>query len=195
MSYLRSNVELLYKNVAVGTAKASFTTEAQINDTTLIKPQAVIPANYFFPDPGSVGLGIGIKARGVISTTGAPTFTLTVRGGAAGNITTAPILWGMAAAFTAGTGVTNAPWEMEGEFFLTAMSTVGANSTIFGTGRFIGGGATTPVGMNTNASLTAPTLSTFDTSINNFINLNAACGTSSPSNSITVQALELYGLN
>lgn len=195
MSFITgTNTELLYANTTAGTAKASFTSEVQINDTTGMGVQAHLPPDFFLPNPTAVGKGIRIVARGILSSTGTPTYTFTIRSGTAGN-TTAAILLG-SAALTTGSGVSNQPFELQGDVFLVSQGAAGANSTVRGTGMLMCPGlATTIAGLGANASLTTPTATTFDCSITNFINFNVTCSASSASNTITLQSLQVYGLN
>lgn len=195
MSFITgTNCELLYANTTAGTAKASFTSEVQINDTTGMGVQAHLPPDFFLPNPTAVGKGIRIVARGILSSTGTPTYTFTIRSGTAGS-TTAAILLG-SAALTTGSGVSNQPFELQGDVYLVSQGAAGANSTVRGTGMIVCPGlATTIAGVGAGASLTTPTATTFDCSITNFINFNVTCSASSSSNTITLQSLQVYGLN
>lgn len=195
MSFLTgTNCELVYANTTAGTAKNTFTSEVQINDTTGMGVQAHLPPDFWAPSPTAVGKGIRIVARGILSSTGTPTYTFTVRAGSAGS-TTAAILLG-SAALTTGSGVTNQPWELQGDVFLVSQGAAGANSTVRGTGMIVSPGlATTIAGVGAGASLTTPTATTLDCSITNFINFNVTCSASSGSNGVTLQSLQVYGLN
>lgn len=196
MSFITgTNTELLYANTTAGTAKASFTSEVAINDTTGLGVQAHLPPDFFLPNPTAVGKGIRIVARGILSSTGTPTYTFTIRSGAAGS-TTAAILLG-SAALTTGSGVSNQPWELQGDVFLVSQGAAGANSSVRGTGMIVSPGLASPYmyGVGANASLTTPVATTFDCSITNFINMNITCSASSASNTITLQSLQIYGLN
>lgn len=195
MSFLTgTNVELIYANTTAGTAKASFTSEVAINDTTGMGVACHLPPDFFMPNPTAVGKGLKIIARGILSSTGTPTYTWTIRSGTAGN-TTAAILLG-SAALTTGSGVTNQPWELEGDVYLVSQGAAGANSSVRGTGMLISPGlATTINGVGANASLTTPVATTFDCSITNFLNVNVTCSASSASNSIQLQSLQVYGVN
>jgi hypothetical protein len=192
-----TSVELLYANPASFTAKATFTTEANINDVSgTLGGRPKIPADFWLPGPSSNLKGLRIVARGILSTTAGPTFTFTIRMGTNGNITTAPIIFG-SGAITMGTTITNANWEFEGDVFLIPpVADAGGNSTMRGLGRITGGAVTgTGLWCNAGASATTPTVATVDTSIVNYINFNAACGTSSASNSIQLLQLLVFGLN
>lgn len=195
MSFITmTNTELIYANTTAGTAKASFTSEVQINDTTGMGVQCHLPPDFWNPSPTAVGKGLKIIARGILSSTGTPTYTFTIRSGAAGS-TTAAILLG-SAALTTGSGVSNQPFELQGDVFLVSQGAAGANSSVRGTGMIVCPGlATTIAGVGANASLTTPVATTLDCSITNFINFNVTCSASSASNTITLQSLQVYGLN
>lgn len=194
-----TNTELIYASTAAGTAKASFTTEVAINDTAGMGVQAHIPADFWLPNKAqSVGRGIVIKASGIVSSTATPTYTFTVRGGAAG-ATTGAIFSGSAALTTA-SGVSNVPWYFDsGEIILEAIGAAGANSTIRSTGFLTTDGysATTTSRIYSlwGGGASPGTATTVDTSITNYINFNVACSASSASNTITLHKLMVYGLN
>ena len=124
-------LDLLYSSIATGTAKASFTSEFKINDTAGMGPTALILPEYWMPNSG-IGRGFRIVARGILSSTGTPTYTFTCRLGSEGS-TTAAIVLG-SAALTTGSGVTNQPWEFEGDVILRTLGATGANSTVQGIG-------------------------------------------------------------
>lgn len=196
MSFLTgTNTEVVYANTTAGTAKASFTSEVQINDTTGMGVQCHLPPDFFQPTPTSTGKGLRIVARGILSSTGTPTYTFTIRSGSAGS-TSAAILLG-SAALTTGSGVTNQPWELQGDVFLVSQGAAGANSTLRGMGTIVSPGLASPYiyGVGAGASLTTPTVATFSADITNYINFNVTCSASSSSNSITLQQLIVYGLN
>lgn len=196
MSFLTgTNTEVIYASTTAGTAKNTFTTEVQINDTAGMGVQAHLPPDFFLPNPTAVGKGVRIVARGILSSTATPTYTFTIRLGSAGN-TSAAIVLGSAALTTA-SGVTNQPWELQGDITLVSQGAAGANSTVRGTGMLICGGLASPFmyGLGAGASLTTPTVATVDASITNFVNFNVACSASSASNTITLQHLLLFGLN
>lgn len=202
MSFLTgTNVELLYASTSVGASLNTFTTEALLNTTATMGTQFHLPPDFWLPNQNSVGRGIKIVARGTLASTGTPTYTVTVRGGAAANITTAPILAGTGAIATI-SGATTSAWELEVDLILKAIAAAGGNSTLFGVGRIdsngLSGTANTSVagGLTTAGTLVAPgTITTLDTSITNYINVNVACSASSASNVFALQSLLVYGLN
>jgi hypothetical protein len=135
----------------------------------------------------------------MVSSTATPTYTFTVRGGAAG-ATSGAILSGSAALTTA-SGITNAPWWFDsGDIILESIGAAGANSTIRSVGTLLTDGyygGQLPPGPHAlyGGAATPGTAATFDTSITNYINFNITCSASSPSNTITLQQLVVYGLN
>lgn len=195
MSFLTgTNVELLYANVNPSTAKASWTTEVQCNDTAGMGVQAHLPPDFWLPTPGQVGRGIRIKAAGILSSTATPTYTFTIRAGAAGSTTTAILLG--TAAITTGSGVSNQYWELEGDVILTALGAAGTNSTVRGHGQFRSGGVAAPyIYPAWGGAATPGTVATVDTTITNYINFNIACSASSASNTVTIHQLLVFGLN
>lgn len=186
----------LYASIQAGTAKATFTTELQLNAAAdAMKSQAKITPDFWGPSPSdAVGRGLHINAKGILSTTGTPTFTFVVRGGAAGNITTAPVLLG-GSAITTLTTVTNKLWELDGDITLEALGS-GALSTIRGLGR-VSSSAFSAAGTGDlfGGSASPGTITVFDTTTTNYINVNVACGTSSASNSIQLLSLLVEALN
>lgn len=185
--------ELLYASTAVSAAKASWTTEVTCNDTTTMGVQARIPADFWLPNSNSVGRGLRIVARGILSSTGTPTYTFTIRSGTAAAINTAILLG--TAALTTGSGVTNQIWEMQGDVILTTMGAAGNNSTVRGVGTFISPGTANKIDPAWGGGATPGTVATVDTSITNFVNFNIACSASSASNTVTIQQLLVFGLN
>jgi hypothetical protein len=187
-----TNVELIYASTAAGTAKASFTSEVAINDTAGMGAQAFLPAGFFLP--GRIGQGLRIKASGILSSTATPTYTFTVRLGAAGS-TTAAIVLGTAA-LTTQSGITNKKWTLEGDVLLRTNLT-GANSTAYGDGWL-----TSPAGLASpfiyeawGGAAQPGTVATVDPTITNYVNVNATCSASSSSNSIQLLSLEVWGKN
>lgn len=199
MSFLTgTNTELLYASTAAGTAKASFTSEVAINDTAGMGVQFHLPADFWQPNKAqSVGRGIRIEAAGLVSSTATPSYTWTVRGGAAG-ATSGAIMLGSAAIATA-SGISNIPWYFYGNIVLESIGAAGANSTIRGIGYLLMDGyaaaTTTRLYQLYGGAASPGTAATFDTSISNYLNFNITCTASSASNTITLQQLLVWGLN
>lgn len=185
----------LYASTTPGAAKATFTTEAQLNIGTDMKPQAKITPDFWGPSPSdAIGRGFHIDALGIFSSTATPTFTWNVRGGAAGNITTAPLLLG-GTALTTLTTQTNKLWHLEGYVVLEAIGS-GALSTIRGMGRVSSSGlSAAATGDMFGGGATPGTITVFDTTITNFINVNVAASASSASNSVQLLQLVVEAIN
>lgn len=195
MSFITNTVvETLYASTAAGATLATFTTEAQMNTTATMGVQAKLLPDFFGASPGEVGRGIRIEATGVLGCTGTPTMTLTIRGGAAANITTAPLLAGTAA-MTLASGLTAVPWKLSIDLILSAIGAAGANSTLRGQGTVMIGGATAAIWPIWGGGASPGTIATVDTSIVNFLNVNAACSASNAANTITLNQLMVFGLN
>lgn len=195
MSFLTgTNTELIYASKGAFTAKNTFTTEVQINDTAGGGVQAHLPPDFWFPNNNQIGRGIRIVARGILSSTATPTYTFSVRFGAAGNTSSANVLG--SAALTTGSGVTNQLWELEGDIILTTLGAAGTNSTVQGIGLIASGGLASPFSYPVYGGAASPgTVATVDTSITNYINFNVACSASSASNNIQLLQLLVFGLN
>jgi hypothetical protein len=199
-SFGNVGTELLYASTAAATAKDTFTSEVTINNTGGMSPQVSIPATFWQPNKAASAISRGIKvvARGIVSSTGTPSFTFTLRSGTAGS-TTASILLGSAALATA-TGISSIGWTFEGDIILEAIGSAGgATSTIRGIGTLTTDGysaTTTTRSFPLYGGASTPgTATTFDTTITNFLNFNVTCTASSASNSVTLQQLLVYGLN
>lgn len=191
-NYTGTNVEVLYGNAGqVGTAKASFTSEVQINDTAGMGVQAFIPARFWSPYY-SEDRTLKVEARGILSATGTPTYTFTTRLGAAGSTSTAIVLG--SAALTTTSSPTNQIWEFEGYITMKSLGADGTNSTIQGIGSVESPGLAN-VGALWGGAASPGTVATVDASITNFINFNVACSASNAANSIQILQLFVYGLN
>lgn len=194
-----TSVELLYASTAVGIAKNTFTTETALNDEATMGPQAYLPAGFWLPTKASLGRGIRIVARGIVSSTATPTYTFTCRLAATEAATSGPIILGTAALTTA-SGIANIPWTFEGDFVLEAVGTTTGTATGRGIGMLSSPGygvaAPTMSGYAIFGGAASPgTVATVPLKAQNFITFNCACSASSASNTITLQQLLVYGLN
>lgn len=189
--------EVIYASTAAGTAKNTFTSEVTINDTAGMGVQAHIPPDFWLPNkPNSIGRGLRIVGRGILSSASAttPTYTFSVRLGTAANVTAAIVLG--SAALTTGTGVTNQMFEFQGDVFLEAIGAAGTNSTVRGVGLIASGGLASPFSYPLYGAAASPgTVATVDTSITNYINFNVACSASNAANTITLHQLVVWGPN
>ncbi len=199
--YTGTGMELLYcsNHAAATLAFTSSGTEAQVNTTALFGVQPHLPADFWLPNRNQVGRGIRIVARGTLNEVTTPTCTITIRGGTAGNVSSAPILLGSETITIGGAGG-GFDFYLCGDVILTAIGAAGANSTVMGRGTiqsinyWNATGSTVAVGLYGGALVTAPT-DTIDTSIVNYINFNAAFGAASASNSVVLKQLLVFGLN
>ncbi len=197
-----TNVECIYSNVAAGTAKNTFTTEFQINDTAGMGPVPELPP-FFFPPGATAYKSLRITARGLCSTTSsAPTWQHFVRFNAGApavpptgpNVGSTPLSASLAAL-----SMTNLLWEYEADIQMVTPAGAGANSTLRGLGVF-----TAQTNNSTLASLSVPifggnaspgTVATFDVSATTYISYSVACGTSNGSNAVQLLQLLVFGLN
>lgn len=195
MSFITNTVvETLYASTAAGATLSTFTTEAQLNSVGTMGVLPHLPPDFWLPSPTQVGRGIRVEANGVLGTTGTPTLTFTLRGGAAGNITTNPLLAGTAALTLAAT-LTAVPWKFQIDLILSAIGAAGANSTLRGQGSLRVGGIAASEWAVWGGGSSPGTVATLDTSISNYLNLNVACGTSNAANTVTLNSLRVFGLN
>src|SRR6266702_82247 len=193
-----TSAELIYSNGTAGAAiNFGSTGEVVLNTVAGMGPQPIIPPYFFLPGGNNIGRALRVVARGVYSTTSAPTFTFTNRLGAAASVSASII--GITGAIVAGTTQTSIGWEQEFDVQLTILGGTGANSTVRGfgectmgltnitlTGGFITGGA---------AASATGTVATVDISITNYLNVNGNCGYASASNILQVLQLLVFGLN
>lgn len=185
-------VEPIYSNTTAGTAKNTFTAEAQINDVAGMGQVAQLNSPALW-GPGSTAskATLRVVSRGIVSTVAtAPTFTWTTRFGTS---TAGALLLGSPAIST--TVVTNSPWEAEGDIQPVILAATGANSTFRGMGFIQGPGAfVSPFQYPYWAGAASPgTVATVDWSVSNPIWYGVACGTSSASNGITLLQLVILG--
>ena len=130
----------------------------------------------------------------MLGCTGTPTIALRVRGGAAANITTTPLLAG-SGAVTPASGLTAVGWKFSVDMFLSSIGANGANSTLTGQGYLLIGGAAAAMWPVFVGEASPGTVATLDTSIVNYLNFNAAFSASNAANTVTLNQLTVYGLN
>jgi hypothetical protein len=196
MSFLTgTSAELIYASTAAGATLATFTTEAQLNTTATMGVQAHLPPDFWLPNQNAVGRGIKIVARGILASTATPTYTFTVRGGAAANTSATPIIAG-SSTLTTVSAATTCKWTFEADCILKTIGAAGQNSTLVSVGEVVCNGLAATNDLSVYGGGVSPgTVASLDTSVTNFINFNVACSASSASNTITLQQLLLYGLN
>jgi hypothetical protein len=186
--YTLTQPELYYSFSAAGTALATFTTEASLMGGYII-PQ--IPGT-FFNKLGNLSSALKIRAIGNVSTTGTPTFTVSLRLlSSATSWSAGGILLGSTNAATAAT-VTNGWWQLDVDAVLRTIANGAATSTLATWGTLSG------TAFPTTGSLPASNVSAVSSTLDNtgatsyYLWVSAACGTSSASNSISLQGLKIY---
>ncbi len=199
-----TGMELLYANIHVGTAISNWTTEATgiLNDTAVtgMGVSARIPADFWLPNPNSIGRGIKIVARGILSTnTAAPTYRFRVRVGASQDVT-GPIILGMVAATASiGASSTNLNWELEGDVIMkTPGASGGANSVVCGVGRWYSAAGKQIINFRDvmcYGNATSPGTVSIQTDTTQYITVSCVCGTAAVANTVTLQQLLVFGLN
>lgn len=161
-------------HVASGTALASSTTLTDISTA----PPVVVPANL--PDLGTT---VRIRACGPFSTTGTPTLLLGFYlGGVAGTALAA------SGAITTGSGAAAWPWILEWEGRIRALGTSGS---IVGQGKLYLGSSLTAFALSAIPITQALRTVTWDTTVAKSITVGAQWGTSSASNTITCDEINV----
>lgn len=197
---LGSYAELMYSNTAAGTAKNTFTTEFQINDTAAMGPVFTLPAQYFNPQ---ASLGKTIRIIGNVIQLGTastpPTWQVIHRFNPVVTPAvppTGPNIGGMTAGVT-GTTTASTLWRSELDVQLTSMGAAGNNSTLRGTGMvWSPTGFVSPFFAALLGSGASPgTVATFDWSLLNALTYGVVCGTSLAANQVQLVSLMVIGLN
>jgi hypothetical protein len=182
--------EVFYSSKVTATQLNTFTAEDNLMKTL---PPCIIPAPFFAQYPGE-GKTLKVRAWGRLGTTGAPTFTWNIRLLTSTTWSAAGIGFATAV-LTAGTTQTLAPWVLEVDIFLRALS-IGAASTIGMMGEVRSPlGLASPFAGTIPANNTAFTNATLDDSLTYYLFLSAACGTSAAANLIQVEHMKIYGEN
>ena len=182
--YFGTQNELLYSYFGNGTPLATFTTEDNLQKTF---PAVVIPGGYF-ANAGTRTSCIRILAQGVMGSTASPTFTFSIR-----RTSVTPPAWAIGGTALGTTGALTAAnaaaqWRLEAEIGLQTLS-VGAASTVKYSGKF-----ECPAGIVSPFSAQwEGTDATWETDLQYFLWLSAACNASSGSNTLTLQSLRVYG--
>lgn len=197
---LGTYAEMMYSNIAAGTAKNTFTTEFQINDTAAMGPVFTLPAQYFNPQAG-IGKTIRIIASVIQLGTGStpPTWQVIHRFNPVVTPAvppTGPNIGGMTAGVT-GTTTASTLWRSELDVQATILGAAGNNSTLRGTGM-----VWSPTGFVSpflaallGAGASPGTVATFDWSLLNTLTYGVVCGTSLAANQVQLISLMVIGLN
>lgn len=197
---LGSYAEMMYSNPTVGTAKNTFTTEFQINDTAGMGPVFTLPAQYFNPQ---AGLNKVVRIIGSVIQLGTastpPTWQVIHRLNPVVTPAvppTGPNIGGMTAGVT-GTTTASTLWRSELDVQLTLLGAAGNNSTLRGTGMvWSPTGFVSPFMAALLGSGASPgTVATFDWSLLNTLTYGVVCGTSLAANQVQLVSLMVIGLN
>lgn len=161
---------LLSSNTAVSSAVANTAAETNFDLTYSL------PANYCVQ-----GRVIRWTAQGVYSTTGAPTLTLRMKAGATA-LATSPT-------FTAGTGVTDQTWRIEGQTICNAAPGAAAATETQGLAElFTTTTAATPGELKNTATTNLATNGALT------LQISAQWGTADPANTITMRQFIIEGI-
>ena len=187
--------ELMYANRADFTTLSSFTSEASLIAGN--NEQPVLPALFFDGNKG-FGRGIGFLARGIVSSTGTPTYTFQWRiSTTAGTATLSGTSVGVTAAITTGNSVSNQLWEARLELVCNTPGQGTGNTTLSGAGYVDSAGFASPFTYSfvpSQGALTTWT-SVLDNTLTQYVNLSVTSSASSSSNSITCKQLLMFGYN
>jgi hypothetical protein len=173
-------------SIARGTAKNTFTTFQEISAVAASNPLPMTGANELKP-----GSRIVIEAIGEFSTTGTPTLSVgsiyNASPGAAGGTALA-----QSAAITTASAAAAFPWHYRANGIVT---TVGTSGIIYIHGILDLGTTLTALSPNAAPNTAAARSVTIDTTISARWGIGAAWGTSSVSNTITVDVFNVQLLN
>lgn len=165
-------------HLADGTAYASSTTLTDVSPA----PPIVLPANLLDP-----GMELEIRAHGAFSTTGTPTLLLGIYlGGVAG------VALAASSAITTGTGAASWPFVIDYRGIVRAG---GATGSINGQGRLYLGTSLTAFTVRPIPETLAARTVTIDTTTAKSVTVGAQWGTSSASNTLTVNDISVKLVN
>lgn len=175
------------------------TTASEASLLAGLKLQPHIPQNHF---DGHKGYGrlIKIVARGVLSTTGAPTIIFQGRlSSTVGSATLTGASVGVSPTITCASGITNKWWELELDLICNATGQGASATTLNCAGSVAShGGFAAPYvyALEPTTPDTATwTAASFDATLTYYFNLSVTWGTSSASNTITCKQLLAYSPN
>lgn len=186
-----TQTELLYSSIATPTQLNTFTTEDNLQKTL---PPVILPAGLFYNN-GAAGKSLKVRAIGRLGTTGAPTFTFTLRLLTSTTWSAGGISLGATAALTGGTTQTLAPWVLDVDITCESVGIIGT-SVLRVLGIVDGPLAfASPFAGTLPTNNTAFRATTVDNSVTYYMFLSVACGTSNALNLIQLETLKVYGEN
>ncbi len=174
------------------TALSNFTTEDNLQKT--YPPVIIRPGT--FKNLGANAKSLHVKASMRLSTTGAPTFTWTIRLLTTTTWSAGGILLGSTAALGAGTTQTLDPVFLDAEIGLKSLG-IGATSVLRTMGEVRSpNGISAPSAGSIPANNTSPdSAASFDNSLQYYLFISAACGTANAANLIQMEQLKVYADN
>jgi hypothetical protein len=192
-----SCADLIFSSFADHTALSSFTSEASLLAGTNQQPR--FPVGFFDRTGGVRNRSFKVRAAGVVSCTGTPTYTFTARiGGTVGSTELGGTAIAASAAITCQSGITSKIWELELDFTVRTPGQGANNCTLAGTG-FIkspaGFAAPYIYALAPSGGDSATWTSTINAAVENWLNLSVACSASSASNAITCKDLLVWAWN
>jgi hypothetical protein len=189
--------ECFFANTADYTAIASFTTETSLLSGTNNQP--TIPALFFNQGGRGFGRAVTLRGKGVLSTTGTPTYLLTIRfGTTSGPSYISGTAVGVTAAITTASGVTNKWFEFQLDLICTVCGIGTGNTTLAGSGYWKSpGGFASPFiyPIEPTTPDTATWTATIDSSATQYVNISVTSSASSASNTLTLKQLLAFGWN
>ena len=185
--------ELIFSNPGDYTTLSSFTSEANL---TAGDVRPILPAK-FFSIGGDISKVITFEARGILSTTGTPTFQLNLNIGTSTTWASSDTVLAQTTTMTTQSGVTNAHWWLVVDVMCLDIGFSGMSLSC--AGMFFGPGAVaTPFAYAMAPSIGTPatwTVSSLDSATTYSPSISAVCGTSSASNTITCKQFLVHGRN
>lgn len=178
------------------TALASFTSEASLIAGSAEQPYL---APFYFDGQGAQRKTLSFLARGVLSSTGTPTYTFQVRlGSTIGSTQLGGSSLGVSAAITTASGVTNKWWELKLDIICYTPGQGSGATTLICAGYVASpGGFASPFvyALEPTTPDTATWTQTIDNSVTQYFNLSVTCSASSASNTIQCKQAYLLGFN
>lgn len=185
--------DCFYANTTEFTTLSSFTSEASL--LSGVNQQPVIPAG-FFANPPATGKRLRFKAKGLVGSTGTPTYLFTCRIGDTAAVITGTAV-GVTAAITTASGITNSQWSLELELTCRSPGLGAGNCTLAGAGWVVCPGFASPFTYAVQPT-TPPTTTwtaTINGSVQNYFQLSVTCSASDAANTIKCKDLSAESLN
>lgn len=194
--YTGTQAELLYSLPATVTNN-TFTTQRVISAPTAGTggTHAIVPAGFFGSVPNGAGRALLIKGAGTVANaaTGATFANVLALDAVAGTLLAGGTIFSLPA--IAPTASTTIPWDFE--IMVTCQAVGSAGTTLQCNGIFrqaVAASGTTLVATNLSSQV-AVNLTGLNSEAQMFLELFCTCSASNASNTISVQQLDLFGLN